>query len=102
VMVAPWVHLLPAALEEEGADEVARPWLRTPIGWEAIKKHTDNFVAIFSDNDPFVPMSDSEIFKGKLGARLIVEHKAGHFCEDDDTTEVPVALKELLAMLKSV
>ncbi|MBU1103954.1 MAG: alpha/beta fold hydrolase, partial [Nanoarchaeota archaeon] len=64
VMIAPWMHLLDTAYENpEEEKEIAKPWLETPIDWEKIKSRTDHFVAIFSDNDFCVPLSDKEIFK---------------------------------------
>ena len=44
-----------------------------------IKTKANTFVAIHSDNDPFVPLRHGEIFKEQLGAELIVKHNMGHF-----------------------
>ena len=95
VLVAGWVHLLPASFEE-GGEEIAEPWLKTPIEWDKIKQH--NYVAIFSDNDPFVPLSDSKIFEEKLGAKIIIEKNKGHFIGQDKVFELPVVLEELLRL----
>jgi len=100
VMIAPWVHLLDTSYEEENDKEIAKPWLETPIDWEKVKSHTDKFVAIFSDNDFCVPLSDKDIFKGLLGAEIIVEDNKGHFTDEDNITEIPSALNALLEMAK--
>jgi uncharacterized protein len=96
IFVAGWVNLLPVAIEEESAEEIAQPWLKTPLNWEKIKLHSDNFVTIFSNDDLFVPESDAEIFKGKLNAKIIIENKKGHFSGEDGIKELPVVLNELL------
>jgi len=75
LFVAGWVNLILKEIEKEGVMEIAKPWLETPINWAKITKHTKNFIAIFSDDDQYVPLSDSEIFKEKLGAEIIVLNK---------------------------
>jgi len=97
VLVAPWVNLEPVVFEEEGAEEIAKPWIETPIDWEKAKSSTENITAIFSDNDPYVPMSDSEIFKEKLGAEIIIEHEKGHLSEEHGIMELPVVLEKILS-----
>ncbi len=103
VFVAGWFHLSEFTFKEEPADEeeariIAKPWLETPINFEKIKKTTNNFVAIFSDNDPYVPIEDKDIFKEKLGAKIIIEHNKGHFTDEDGVKELPSALDSLLKM----
>ena len=96
VFVAGWVTLTPDAYEQEGDEETAKPWLETPIDWEKAKSHTANFTAIFSDNDPFVPVADAGVFREKLGAEVITEKGKGHFSGSDGVTELPSALEAIL------
>ena len=98
ILVAGWVHLTPKASEDDHDEEIAKPWLKTPIKWKKIITHTKNFVAIFSDNDPLVPIEDAEIFKEKLGAKIIIEHNKGHFSHDDGITKLHIVLETLLKM----
>jgi len=98
IFVAGWVNLVNLSGPRE--EEIAKPWLETPINWDKVLQHTNNFVAIFSDNDPWVPLTDSEIFKEKLGAKIIVEHRRGHFSGSDNIRKIPVVLDELLKMAK--
>ena len=51
-------------------------------------------------NDPFVPIIDAEIFKNKLGAKIIIEHNQGHFSGSDGITELPSALGSILEIVK--
>lgn len=96
VLVAGWLHLTEETFKEEGAEEIASPWLDTPIDWDKILLHADKFTAIFSANDLYVPLSDSKIFMKKLDAKLIVEHGKGHFSGSDNVNELPSVLAELL------
>lgn len=97
IFVAGWVHLV--NLSGPAEEKIAEPWLTTPINWVKIKKTTDHFVVFLSDNDEWVPRADAEIFKEKLGAKIIVEKSKGHFTEDDGVFEIPVVLQELLKII---
>ncbi len=98
VMLAGWVHLTDEACETEEDKKIAMPWLETVINWEKIKTKANKFTAIFSDDDPLVPLSDSEIFKEKLNAQIVVEHNQGHFSGSDGVTELRSALNAILEM----
>jgi len=75
-------------------------FFQKPLNWLEIKKHCSQFVAIHSDNDPYVPLSHGYIFKEKLDAELIIEHNMKHFSGDDNVFELPVVLKTILRMSK--
>jgi len=91
--IAPWFNLINLNNEEM---EIAHPWLNSKVDFSRIKDRCDNFTAIFSDNDPYVPVSDAEIFKDKLNAKVITEKNRGHFTEKIE----PIILSELLKFLK--
>ena len=95
VFVAGWFNL--ENLETDEEKTVSEPWIKTPIKFSKVKSKINKAVALFSDNDPWVPVSDSKIFKKKLGAKIIVEHNKGHYIENI-TKKSPAALKELLNM----
>ena len=96
IFVAGFFDLLETAYEEEAEKEIAKPWLEIPINLDKVKKHTNKVIAIFSDNDECVPLSGKEIFKKKLGAEIIVEHKKGHFSSGDKINKLPIVLDKLL------
>lgn len=96
VFLAGFTHLTDEAYEEEEDQEIAKPWLGTPINWNKVKSSVGKFIAIFSDNDPFVPLSDSDIFKENLGAKIIIENRKGHFSDSDGIKELPSALSSVL------
>lgn len=83
ILVAPWMHLDENTIKEEGeeVEEIAKPWMETPIDFEKVKQNALGFMCIFSDDDPYVPLSDEKLFKDKLNAKTIVLEKKGHFNE---------------------
>ncbi len=101
VLVAGWVSLTPMATRTKEAKAIAREWLRTPHDYGKIKRHSRNFVAVFSDNDEFVPPENWKTYRMKLGAKVIIEHNKGHFSGDDRIKKLPVALEAILKMSKN-
>jgi len=67
-----------------------------PIDWKKIKSHCKKFVAIHSDNDPYVSLHYGDFFKEKLNAALIIEHNMKHFSGDDGIFQLPIVLDKLL------
>lgn len=99
VFVAGWLDL--KGLETKEEKEIAEPWLRAPINFEKVKRTTSNFIAILSDNDPFVELDENKrIFEEKLGASIIIESGKGHFTEDDGVTELPDVMQSIEKLAK--
>jgi len=96
VFLAGWVRVTNNAYEDEEDMEIAKPWLETPINWAEIKLRANKFIAIFSDDDPVIHSSNSEIFANMLGAKIITEHNKGHFRDEDGIKELASALKSIL------
>ena len=90
VFVAGWFNLI--NLEQEEL-EIAHPWINSEIDFERILDHCNNFLAIFSDNDPYVSLNESEKFKKNLGAKIIIKKKCGHFEEKNKILEILKFLK---------
>ena len=97
IFVAGWFNLKETAYEEEEEKEIGRPWIETPIDFDKIKRHTDKFIGIFSDDDPCVPIADKKLFEERLGAKTIILKNRGHF---DNTIEFPELLNKLLEISK--
>jgi len=95
ILVAPWgVALSEKAYEDEEDKETAKPWLETPINWDKIRSKASEFVAIFSDNDPVVPLDENrKMVEDNLGAKIIVEQNKGHFSESDGVIKLPIMLE---------
>ena len=96
LFIAGWFEL--TGLETKAEQEIARPWFETPIDFEKVKQHTTNFTAIFSDNDPFVPLKNKALFEKLLNAKTIVEHNQGHFDPASNVKKLPAVLKAFLEM----
>lgn len=80
--------------------EELKDFFTTPINFSEIKKHCPKFVAIHSDNDPFVPLKHADVFKRELGAKVIVKHDVGHFSGDtDDTPQICTELPEVVTVV---
>jgi hypothetical protein len=97
VFVAGWTHLKIDAIEDEepGSSKIAMPWIKKKISWNKILKHSKKFISIFSDNDPFVYLTDSKIFRNKLRSKIIVQHNKGHFSGSSGVKKLPIALKSV-------
>lgn len=94
--MAPWLDLLPEAIEDEDSYNTAQPWINTPIDFEKIKQFTDNINCIFSDDDYFVSIEQEKEFKNKLNAKTIIVNNKGHISQDDNVYE----LQEILDLSK--
>jgi len=96
VFLAGWMHLTDEAYETNEDAVIAKPWLETPMDWDAIRLRADRFIAIFSDDDPLVPITDAALFEEKLGAEIIIEHDKGHFSGSSGIKELSSALEAIL------
>ena len=88
VFVAGWFNLLDTAYESEEERDIAKPWLETPINYKRVRTNVEKILAIFSIDDNCVPISDSELFKKRLGAEIIIKDNEGHFNETEKIKEI--------------
>ncbi len=94
VFIAPWFTLTNLETDEER--KTAEPWLNIPIKDTDVIKHVPKIVAIFSDNDPFVPAENIELFKRRFDAEIIIEPEKGHFTVESGVENLPSALRAIL------
>ncbi|KKT29590.1 hypothetical protein A3G55_03115 [Candidatus Giovannonibacteria bacterium RIFCSPLOWO2_12_FULL_44_25] len=87
-------------LEEDfNVQETSRLWLKAPLDFSKVKSHLPKSIAIFSDNDPYVPLDNQNDFREKLGSEIIVEKSKGHFSgPSDGITKLPVVLESVLKL----
>jgi predicted alpha/beta hydrolase family esterase len=85
VFVAGWFDLINIEPEEL---EIAHPWINQQIHFERILEHCNNFLAIFSDNDPYVHLDEVKKFKDDLGAKIIIKKKQEHFNNTEKISEI--------------
>jgi len=97
VFVAGWLNLKNFETQEER--DIFEPWIESKIDFNKLKNKISKTVALFSDNDPYVKIENSKIFKERLGAKIIIEKNKGHYIEDK-TFKIPVLLKEFIKLTK--
>lgn len=93
--------ILIAGFDDNLGYEELNSFFASPVEWDKIKSRSKKFVAIHSDDDPYVPLKHSITFKEKLGAESIVMHNMKHFSGDEGFTELPIALDVLLKITAS-
>ena len=98
LFVAPWLDLLPQAIDDEDSYNTAQPWIKTPINFDKIKQFTNNITCIFSDNDYFVSLEQEQEFKDKLNSKTLIVKNKGHISQDDNVYE----LQEILDLSKKM
>mgnify|MGYP001559045151 CR=1 FL=1 len=97
VFVAGWVSLTPMAMRTDEEKRIMKPWFETPIDFQRIRNVCKKSIAIFSDDDKYVPFKEnSKTYQEKLGAKIILEHQKGHFGGDSGIKELPSALNAVL------
>jgi hypothetical protein len=100
VFVAGFFKSLSNLEDEEMVRDVANEWLKTPINLREAKKHLNKSIAIFSDDDPYVPLGNQDKFKNILNSKIIIEHEKKHFSGSTGTIELPIALEAILEISK--
>jgi predicted alpha/beta hydrolase family esterase len=106
IFLAGWFHLKDFTYKEEPKLEklkrqIAEPWINNTIDFSKVQSRFDpgTITAIFSDNDPYVDIINAEIFKQKLGARILVESGKGHYSEEEIDV-LPIIVQEMLRISK--
>src|SRR3989344_2667622 len=56
VFVAGFFKRLTNLEDDKVVHSVVNEWLKTPLNFDKIKTHLNKSIAIFSDNDPYVPL----------------------------------------------
>ena len=100
IFVAGWFNLTDETWDEKFKYETAKPWIKKKINFDRIKKHCKKFIVINSNDDPYVPLSDTEIFKEKLDAEIIIVKNMGHISGEDGVNEFPLLLNKIIEISK--
>lgn len=87
-------------LIDEGYNHELERFFARPIPWDKIRNRCIKFVSIHSDNDPWVPLEHSVLFKEKLGAKNYIEHNMSHYHQEAGIYKAPFVLKKLLGMIE--
>lgn len=89
---------IPALIQ--AAQKIVTEWLDTPLDLEVVRSHLPKSIAIFSDNDLYVPLDNQDAYREKLQSEILIEHGMHHFDGDSGITELPVARDALLKIAK--
>lgn len=81
--------------DDLGLEEI-KNFFTTRLDFEKMKKHCPKFVAIQSDNDPYVPINQADSLKEKLGSRIIMKHNFAHFSGATDNESSCVELPDVI------
>jgi hypothetical protein len=90
--------------ENVGYEEI-KTFFESPVNLGKIKDKVKNgFVAIHSDDDPYVDLKYANIFKENLGAEIIIKHNAKHFSGaiegEDSCLELPDVVQSIEKLQK--
>ncbi len=100
IFVSGFFKRLTIADFDDESKKVLREWLDAPINLIVVKRHLLKSIAIFSDDDPYVPIDNVEEFKYIIGSEIIIEHKQGHFSSSSGLPKYPSVLNVVLGFLK--
>ncbi len=98
IFVAGFFDTLTGISEEEMI--LWKKWQSATLDTEKIQAHLKQSVAIFSDNDPHVPLREERSFREKLNARTLILHNKGHFSGGDGQFDFPLLWNELQKMMR--
>lgn len=93
--------VLVAGFPEPIGYEELNSFFHKPLDYDHIKRIVKKFVAIHSDNDPYVPLQNGQLLKDKLGAELVIIKNGGHLNAESGYTELPIVFEVLKEMSKN-
>lgn len=76
--------------------ETRKHWLDSSINLEKVGSMLGKSIAIFSDDDLYVPLDNREEFEKYFNSKVIIEHAKGHMGSSDGHTELPSILNAVL------
>ena len=71
-----------------------------PLDYQKVKRAARSFIAIHSDNDPYVPIAQGELLRDEIGAQLVIMKNAGHVNAEDGFYRLPIVLENLQAVIR--
>ncbi len=107
ITILRYLENLPADIQIGGAILVAgfpkpigyeelNSFFTTPLDYEKVKNSANKFVAIHSDNDPYVPIENGYLLRDKLGAELVILPNSGHLNAGDGYFRLPIVLEKII------
>lgn len=94
LFVAGWFNL--ENLEDEESEEIAKPWIETPIDSEKIQKVLPKSTFILSENDPYRAFKENTEKFSKFVTHTVVLPDAGHITQEKQ----PAILTEFMNLVQ--
>jgi predicted alpha/beta hydrolase family esterase len=90
--------VLVAGFTDDLGFEELKNYFKAPLDFPKIRSKSKNgFIAIHSDNDPYVPLKFADVLNQALGAEIVIKHAMGHFSgpidKEDSCVELPVVVE---------
>lgn len=82
--------------------EELKNFFETPVNFQKIKSHCGKFIAIHSDNDPYVDLKFADLFKRELGAEVIIKHNMRHFSGAVEGEKACLELPDVVESVKKI
>ena len=98
VFVAGFFTRLTGLEDDPEVQATDKHWLGAPLDLRAVRARMRASVAIFSDDDPWVPLDNQGRFRDELGSKIRIEHARRHFSGSNGITELPSALEAVLEL----
>lgn len=80
--------------------ETDKHWLEAPLDLDKVGRSIKKSVAVFSTDDPWVPLDNKDDFKNKLNSEIVIVDGMKHFSGDDGIKKLPIVLQKLLEIAK--
>lgn len=71
--------ILVSAFKDNLGSEIFNGLFEEPFDFEKIRQKANNFILVYSDNDPYVPLEHGRWLAQQLNAKLIIKPGQGHF-----------------------
>ncbi len=94
LFVAGWFNLENMETQEE--EDIAKPWIETPIDFEKVKSVLPKSTLLISDNDDYGAIEENKKRFNELGSKEVVLHNAEHITG----LEYPEILNEVMKLIQ--
>lgn len=94
IFVAGFFKRLTGLENDPDVQETDNHWLTAPLDLATVRSKMDKSIAIFSDNDPWVPLDNQDDFREMLGSEIVIVSGMQHM--GDSYKEMPIILEKLL------
>lgn len=92
--------VLVAGFSEPIGIAALRSFFTAPLDYQRVRLAARSFIAIHSDNDPYVPIAQGELLRDTISAQLVIMKNAGHLNAEDGFYQLPVVLEKLHAVMR--